>query len=155
MYSETGLVATENDVAKAIDNCDVFLIGFRNTTDRVIVDTRTSDGEGPMIEITESTGSIEGRMFWLGQRRPGFGLPEQFKFFVWPNSVDWLLESGTWERIRSRVTGVGFDAEVAAQMDVALDELREIERETNVAAVRGDGYVSLWPGNGQIPEELE
>jgi hypothetical protein len=155
MYSETGLVATENDVAKAIDNCDVFLIGFRNTTDRLIVDTRVRDGEGPMIEITESTGSIEGRMFWLGQRRPGFGLPEQFKFFVWPNSVDWLVESGTWERIRSRVTGVGYDAEVAAQMDVALDELREIEHETNIAAVRGDGYVSLWPGNGQIPEELE
>jgi hypothetical protein len=152
MYSETGLVATRDDVSKAIDACDVFLIGFRNTTMRLIVDTRHADKDGPMVETTESTGSIEGRMFWLGQRRPNFGLPEAFKFFVWPNSIDWLVASGTWERIRSRVAGIGFDAEIDAQMDKALEELKAIEHETNVHAITGKGHLTIWPAAEEDPE---
>ncbi|MEX2236305.1 MAG: hypothetical protein WEB00_02030 [Dehalococcoidia bacterium] len=145
MYGETGLLVTQDDVARAIDKCDVFLVGFRNTSDRLVVDTRFTDSEPPMVEVSESTGSIEGRMFWLGQRRPQFGLPQQFKFFVWPNSIGWLLESGTWERIRQRLIGHGFDEAVEAQMEVSLQELRDVEQDSTMAAIVGEGYQTIWP----------
>jgi hypothetical protein len=148
MYSETGLVATKDEVAKAVEACDVFLVGFRNTSMRLIVDTRSNDDISPMIETTESTGSIEARMFWLGKRRPEFGLPEAFKFFIWPNSIDWLVASGTWERIGSRVFGLGHDDEVSAQLDKSLAELQEIEHRTNVDAVTGQGYMTMWDTHG-------
>jgi hypothetical protein len=41
--------------------------------ERLIVDTRHTDSDGPMVEVVEPVATVEERFFWLGQRRPSFG----------------------------------------------------------------------------------
>ncbi|MPZ22172.1 MAG: hypothetical protein GEU28_01195 [Dehalococcoidia bacterium] len=152
MYNEMGLTANRDEVAAAIESADVFLVGFRNTTERLVVDTRQDEKTAPMIETSESTGSLEGRMHWLGQRRPEFGLPEAFKFFVWPNSMEWLVASGTWEGVRAKLVGQGHDEWVAAQMGKALEDLYAVELQTARDAIVGNGYMTIWPVQRETDE---
>src|SRR3990170_5966441 len=116
-----------DELRKVVEECDVFTVGFRLFPQRLIVDTRSSGEEGPMVEVVEPVNTVEERFFWLGKRRPSFGMPEQFTFFVWPHSLRFLAECGVVENIRQRL-GTAEQPEVARAVDKALAELERLER---------------------------
>ncbi len=132
-----------DEVRKAVDSCDVFTIGFRLFQQRLIVDTRSSPEEGPMVEVVEPVGTVEERFFWLGKRRPNFGVPERFTFFVWPHSVGFMIECGLVERVRQRVDA-GERPEVARAVKQAFVEVERLEREAVRDALLGNNYHTLW-----------
>ncbi len=142
-FTENGVMIDLDEVRKVVDACDVFTIGFRLFPQRLMVDARASDGEGPMVEVVEPVGTVEERFFWLGKRRPEFGVPEQFTFFVWPHSCRFLTECGLAERIRKRLQGAG-RPEAARQLKAAMAELRRLERQAVEEAVRGSNHHTLW-----------
>src|SRR6059036_1126459 len=115
-----------DEVRKVVEQCDVFTIGFRLFPERVIVDTRTLGEEGPMVEVVEPVGTVEERFFWLGKRRPAFGVPERFTFFVWPHSIPFLGESGLASRIRDRITDIGYPG-AEETVDRSLADLERLE----------------------------
>jgi hypothetical protein len=144
MQSENGLMIDVGQVREAVDKADVFVIGFSNLQERLLVDTRSNETQGPMVKLVEPLGSIQERLFWLGKERGAFGMPKAFTFLPWPHSVGFLEESGIWERIRGRV-GAATDPAAAHQCDAALAELRELSRKVLLAAALGHNFVTLWP----------
>ena len=149
MHMENGLLVDLRQVEEIVKTSDVFAIGFRIFPERILIDTRHDERDPagpcglPMVAIVDPVDTVEERFFWLGQHRPALGLPENFMFFFWPHSVRYLEESGVWERIRHRVVSSGFDG-AAETVDAALEDLRTRELRATCAAIRGEGYQTVW-----------
>lgn len=133
------------ELHKVVDNCDVFTIGFRLYNERLIVDTRSDDKDGPMLEVVDPVSTVEERFFWLGQRRPSFGVPERFTFFVWPHSIGYLEESGLMDRVRHRFAPM--DADLGKQVSRVIWKLHQLERQATADAITGANYHTLWEPN--------
>jgi hypothetical protein len=131
------------EVRKVVETCDVFTMGFRLFPERLIIDTRSEAETGPMIEVVEPVATVEERFFWLGQRRPKFGVPQQFTFFVWPHSIGYLEESGLLERIRQHFLAEGGGA-TEDQLRKAMHRLIALERQATADAILGRNYHTLW-----------
>jgi hypothetical protein len=132
------------EVRKVVETCDVFTMGFRLFPERVIVDTRSDGQAGPMVEVVEPVATVEERFFWLGQRRPSFGVPQQFTFFVWPHSIGYLEESGLMDRIRQRIYSGDEPAGIEGQIARAMHQLTTLERRATADAILGRNYHTLW-----------
>jgi hypothetical protein len=144
LFTEDGVLIDLEEVAKVVDTCDVFTIGFRVFPQRVIIDTRETEEVGPMVRLVEPVDSVEERFHWLGRERPAFGAPERFAFFVWPHSLEFFESSGLPQRIRDRLRA-SERPPVARMVDEALEGLRQLERHAAQQALVGEGYHSLWP----------
>ena len=150
MYTENGLLVDLGEIREIIERGDVLAAGFRLFPERLLIDTRfdVDDPSGasglPMVAIVDPVPTMQERFFWLGQHRPSLGVPEQFMFFFWPHSIAYFEESGVWSAVRERVLSSRF-AGAADTCDAALRDLAAREREAHAAAVRGDGYQSIWP----------
>lgn len=134
-----------DEVRKVVDVCDVFTIGFRLFPQRLVVDARVQADEGPLIEVVQPVGTVEERFFWLGKRRPSFGVPEQFTFFVWPHSIRYLRECGLADRIRDRLTSAWSDAGEA--FDIEMAQIERLERRAAIDAITGKNHHTLWPSD--------
>ncbi|MDO8615620.1 MAG: hypothetical protein Q7T33_07775 [Dehalococcoidia bacterium] len=149
MFTENGVMIDLDEVRKVVDRCDVFTIGFRTFGERLIVDTRTQGEEGPMAEVVGPVGTVEERFFWLGQRRPAFGVPQQFTFFVWPHSLRFFRECGLVELIGGRLQAPQLPA-ASGGLDQALQQLDRLEHKATLDAIRGNNYHTLWASGAQV-----
>ena len=131
------------EVRKVVENCDVFTMGFRLFPERLIIDTRSDDRAGAMAEVVEPVSTVEERFFWLGQRRPTFGVPQQFTFFVWPHSVGYLEESGLMDKIRQRINATE-DTDAERQVSAATQRLLVLEKRATADAILGRNFHTLW-----------
>jgi len=152
VYTENGLLVDLAEVEKVVNQCDVFTIMFRLFPERLLVDGRTSPGEGPLVALVEPVASVEERYHWLGRERPRFGPPEDFTFFLWPHSIAFFEECGVAARIRSRCEASGW-LEAAATFDRALSDLREKEWRATRAAITGEDCRTIWPVQERSPQE--
>jgi hypothetical protein len=143
MYSENGVAINLEELAKVVERCDVFTIGFQNFAERLFVDTRSSDATGPMLQLVEPVATVQERFHWLGQHRPGFGVPENFTFVIWPHSIRYLEDSGVLGAIIERVQRGGHDMSKA--IGEAKSKLAELEQWSLREAIGGETYKTLWP----------
>ena len=144
MYSENGVLVDFEEISRVVNNADVFTLGFANFPERLIVDTRTDEREGPLVQVVEPAGSPRDRIAWLYRRRPSLGLPKAFSFIAWPHSPGFLAQSGIWDRILRRVDA-GHDHDVRVQCELALRQLQNLDHEASLAILKGDRCVTLWP----------
>lgn len=162
MYTENGLLVNLAEIEKVVDLCDVFTIIFRLFPERLLVDARTSAQEGPLVAVVEPVATVEERYHWLGRKRPNFGPPQRFMFFLWPHSIAFLEECGIVARIRRRCeasrrpvrlagSASAAGGEAVAMFDRALAELREKERRAIRAAITGENYRTIWPVQRRSP----
>ena len=124
-----------SEVLAVVNTAEVFVVMFQLFERRLLVDTRTSPGEPPMIRVVDRVRSSEERFRELLRLRPRFGSPEKIVAFQWPRSVRTLIESGVWEAIENRLRSLG--ATDSAMMAVRA-ELQWEERNEELKAVRGD-----------------
>ncbi len=144
MFTENGIVVDLDEVHKVIRQADVLGIGFSGLRERLLIDPRMNKQDGPFFGVVEPLTSVQERMYWLGQHRPRFRMPQRFAFFFWPNSVRFLEESGIWPRLRALIEQERFPSALA-DADHALATLRQLERQALHDAVSGDeGYRTLW-----------
>ena len=144
MYAENGPLVNLAEVEEVVDLSDVFTIIFRLFPERLLVDSRTSAQEGPLAAVVEPVATVEERYHWLGRKRPGFGPPERFTFFLWPHSIAFLEECGIVARIRRRCEAGG-GPEAVSMFDKALTDLQQKEERATRAAITGEEYRTLWP----------
>lgn len=144
MYSENGVLVDFAEITRIIETGDVFVIGFANFAQRLIVDARSNENETPFVQVVEPTSGARQRLAWLRRRRPTLGEPESFVFFAWPHSADFMVESGIWDQIVRRVVG-DYDPAVRVQCEVAIGKLRQLEHDAMIAVLRGDNCLTLWP----------
>src|SRR5437867_3857876 len=143
-FTENGVMIDLEEVRKVVDECDVFTVGFRLFPERLMIDTRTREGEGPMLEVVEPVNTVEERFFWLGQRRPAFGVPERFTFFIWPHTIPYIEDSGIMDRIRQRIYPGDESSEIGRSVAKAMIKLHTLERRAVHDALTGKNYHTIW-----------
>jgi hypothetical protein len=149
LYTENGLSIDLDRVRQVVKEADVFAVAFRLFPERLLIDTRfdAAEPEGPcgmpMVAIVDPVATLQERFFWLGQHRPGLGMPENFQFFYWPHGIRYLEESGIWHALRQRIVSSGFEG-AGATCDAALADLIGRERAANVDAIRGERHHTVW-----------
>jgi hypothetical protein len=133
-----------DEVAKVIDNADVLVVRFAILDKRLLIDARTTEMEGPLIQVVQKAGSVEERFKNLKKLRPRFPLPDKIMSFMWPRHIDTFRHSGLAQRITSRLVSIGGET-MANRCSQALDELAREERAQVMAAISGgEGYQTLW-----------
>jgi len=133
-----------NEVSKVIDNSQVLIVRFAIVDKRLLIDSRTSEKEGPLIAIVAKAGSIEERFKSLKKMRPLFPLPDKIMSFMWPRHMETFRNSGLWGKIESRLVSLGGEA-MAERCNEVFQELAREEKTEVLAAIRGgEGYQSLW-----------
>ena len=143
MYSENGVLVDFDEITNLVNTADVFTVAFANFPERLIVDTRSNETETPMVQVVEPARSARDRMNWLNRRRPSLGTPETFSFFAWPHSPGFMVQSGVWDRIRSRLEDG--EGQVSVQCDLAIKALLNLDRDATFAVLRGEHCLTLWP----------
>lgn len=143
MLSEHGTNVDRDAVEEVLSKADVLVIGFTLFPQRLLIDTRTSHETGPLVEVVEPLRGVQERFHWLGKHRGMFGIPEAFSFFAWPQTVRTMEERDVLATMRDRLEASW--AGSGEQLDHALAELHEMEREAFRQAVAGDGaWKTLW-----------
>ena len=137
-----------NEVARVIDSAEVLVIRFAILDKRLLIDSRTSEHEGPLIAIVPKAGSVEERFKSLKKLRPRFSLPEKIMSFMWPRHMETFRNSGLWDRIEARMVSLGGE-EMGERCRHLYEELAREEKAEVMAAIRGgEGYQSLWERTG-------
>jgi hypothetical protein len=134
-----------SEVLQVVNSAEVFVVMFQLFERRLLVDTRSSAGEPPLIRVVDRVRSSEERFRELLRLRPRLGSPEKIVAFQWPRSVRTLIESGVWEAIENRLKTLGTPE---ATIMAVRSELQWEERNEEVKAVRGEEpYRTLRVGN--------
>lgn len=143
MFAENGIEVDYDALNDLFHRADVLTIGFALFPERLLIDTRSTAGEGPMVAVVAPVTSVQERYHWLGQHRPQFGAPEAFSFFVWPHTVRRLIEQEVLAPLRARLDSVSGDG--GAVLEEALATVGELERHAIAAAIRGDQpWTTVW-----------
>jgi len=144
MYSENGVLVDFEEINKLIESADVFVVGFGNFPERLLIDSRSNDKETPLVQVVEPSTGARQRLAWLQRRRPSLGVPEQFSFFAWPHSPGFMAETGLWESIEGRVRA-SMNPAVQIQCDLAIKSLRSLDYDATMAILKGERCITLWP----------
>ena len=140
MPSEEGFDLEET--LRAIRDADVVVIGFGWLAERLLIDGRYSESDGPYIRVVEPVRSPQERILQLRKLRPGFGDPESFVFFPWAGRVDAFVEADLFERVLDRCNG---DERAMEDAREALKQLFELDREDIRQAIAGgEKYHTLY-----------
>jgi hypothetical protein len=139
-----------SEVRKIVDTSDVLLIRFATVDKRLLIDFRSRNGSdsghddiGPMVTLVGRVSSTEQRFKELKQLRPQLPLPNHIMSFRWPRRVSSLETSGVLEWIVSRLSAMGHE-QMQGECRELVAQLRQVEGSQIVAAIRGDGYQTLW-----------
>ena len=136
------------DILNVISSADVLIVRFQIVEQRLLVDARHNQLDGPMICLVPRAKSVEERFQSLKRLRPRFAMPERIMSFWWPRHVASLHATGVWPRIRERLAESGFP-EIGRRCDEVFRELALLELRETTAAIRGgDGFQTLWERRG-------
>ena len=135
------------DIAATIHTSEVIAIRFVSVGQRLLLDFRTSELDGPMVRVVEPVNSVEERYQSLRRLRPRFPAPEKIVAIWWPRFATSLELTGIWPEILERVRESGHE-EALARAHEALQNLLELEREQQRDAISGKGFRTLWTAAG-------
>lgn len=133
-------------ILSTVRAADVLAFRFVTVPDRLLLDNRVSESEGPMVKLVPRVNSAEERFKSLKILRPRFRLPKKISAIWWPRYIGGLVESGIWDAITDRIANNGFP-DTARACDDILSELRRMERAEMFNAIGGEGYRTLWPAS--------
>jgi hypothetical protein len=133
-------------ILRTVRAADVVAFRFVTVPERLLIDNRISESEGPMVKLVPRVNSAEERFKSLKMLRPRFRLPKKISAIWWPRYIGGLVESGIWDAIADRLANNGF-ADTAQACDAILCELRRMERIEMANAIGGEGYRTLWPAS--------
>jgi hypothetical protein len=131
------------DIASTVRSNDVITIRFVAVGQRLLLDFRATEIDGPLVKVVEPVKSVEERYRHLRKLRPRFGPPERIVSIWWPRFAHSLESTGVWKEVMERISESGHVDAVRAAED-ALSELIQLEYQQQRDAVRGEGFRTLW-----------
>lgn len=131
------------DIASTVRTSEVITVRFVAVGQRLLLDFRTTELDGPLVRVVEPVKSVEERYRSLKRMRPRFGAPEKIVAVWWPRFASSLRPTGVWEAVMERVSETGHVGAVR-KAEEALDELVELERTQQRSAITGAGFRTLW-----------
>lgn len=131
------------EVRQNVERADVVTVHFPYFRQTLLLDTRTSATEGPLMRVRPSTATIDDRIKDLRALRPKFGRPESITYIPWLKFVVSLKASGVWDVLVDRMVKAGGTAQ-QAEMERLYRRLRTEEWNEYRAAIAGNGYKTIW-----------
>ena len=131
------------EILRVVQTAEVIVFRFVLVTQRLIIDPRSNEQDGPLIKLVPPARSAEDRFRTLRQLRPRFSHQEKIIASHWPKFVARLEDSGVWAGISERVLAPGF-AGTQKALDDVLTQLRRLERREIQNALSGKGYETIW-----------
>jgi hypothetical protein len=114
----------------------------------LVFDSRTAVDDPPTISVSAPLGSGERRLRHVNRARPDLKHARELAVLPWSGSIGGFENSRIWGMLSDRMMGSDYDG-TQAQCDEALHELRQWERQSMVAMIRGQGpYHTLWSRTG-------
>ncbi len=124
-----------SEILDVVNTADVFVVMFHLFERRLLVDSRTSEDDPPLIRVVDRVRSSDERFRELIRLRPKLSSPERIIAFQWPRTVRTLVESGVWQAIADRLGAKGV---AETTLLAVLHELQWEERREEIKAVRGE-----------------
>ena len=122
---------------------EVVAIRFATIPQRLIIDLRTSELDGPMIKVMEPANSVSERLKSLKKLRPRFKMPKKVSGVWWPGRIKTMVELGVATELCNRLSEIG-GMPAARSANAAFDELLLLERREIYNAIRGQRYNTIW-----------
>ena len=135
------------EVHRAIDVGDITALYFPLLRKTLLMDTRTTGVDGPMIKVVPMASSPEERFRDLVRMRPRLPKPESINIVPWPKYVASLVRLEVWDHIVRRFLEIG-PPEIVKRCEECLEELKQMEREELRRAITGEKYETLWDAAG-------
>ena len=132
-----------DEVLKNIDSADVISIYFPILRKTILIDTRFTEEDPPMIRIVPMATTPEERHRVLRRLRPHFPKPKAITVVPWPKYVESLVRLGIWRKVLERFVYSGHKEAVQACNQV-LEEMYELEMEELSAVITGENYHTMW-----------
>ena len=129
---------------RTVRRTDHVIVRFATVAQRLFIDFRTREEDGPGVFVLPPADSIHERMASIAAARPHFPRPERLYVMAWPLRVGSLERLGFIEAARQRLAAMDAFAQVR-DLDRAFRELERAERDEVRRAIMGDGYRTLWP----------
>lgn len=142
------------EVTRNLDSAEVVSLYFPLLRKTLLIDTRRSDLDGPMIRVVPMATTPEERFHSLRQMRPRFPKPESITIIPWPKYVGSLTRLGIWGHIVGRFVDLG-GPDLVAKCEGCLKELLAAEREELGRALRGENFHDLWSRSEESSEASE
>ena len=133
-----------DDLLRAIREAEVLSFFFPLIRKSLIIDTRVSSEEQPMVRLAPQAGSLEERYRSIRRMRPSFPRPDNVTAIPWPKYVQSLVDCGAIAALQRRLESLGDHAPIRS-LKRALAELRRLEQQELALAIRGEEYHTLWP----------
>ena len=132
-----------SEVMRSIASSEVVSILFPRLRRSLIIDTRFTLEDMPMIKVVPMVASFEDRLRSLKRMRPTFPRPSDVAVIPWFGYVDSLNRLGIWDLIMQRLVDSAHK-DAVKECSETIRELKAIEREEMAAVIRGDGYQTIW-----------
>lgn len=131
------------EVNRNLDTAEVVSLYFPLLRKTLLIDSRSSELDGPLIRVVPMATTPEERFRSLHQMRPRFPRPESITIIPWPKYVGSLTRLGVWDHIVGRFVDLG-GPDLARRCEDCLQELLAAEREELGRALRGENFHDLW-----------
>src|SRR3970282_1144292 len=95
------------EVKRAIDYGEIIALYFPLLRKTLLMDSRTTPVDGPMIRVVPMASSAEERFRELVRMRPRLPKPESINIVPWPKYVGSLVRADVWDRIVRRYAEIG------------------------------------------------
>lgn len=129
---------------RAVQRSDHVIVRFSTVAQRLFVDFRTREGEGPGVFVLPVARTVPERLASIAAARPHFPRPERLYVMPWPLRVGGLDRLGFIEATRQRLAAMdAFDQ--VHDLDRAFHDLQRLERDELRRAITGEGYHTIWP----------
>ena len=132
------------EIASTIRTHDVVVLRFVTVGQRMLLDFRCSDIDGPAVRLVDPVKSVQERYASLRKIRPRFRDPEKIVMVYWPRFTRSLAETTAWREVNNRLVESGHPESVR-EAELALAELVAAEQKHEREAILGtDGFKTLW-----------
>lgn len=135
------------EVFNIIETSEVIIIRFSTVEKRLLLDFRFNSMERPMVRIVNRVRNAEERFRDLRRLRPGLALPDKIMTFHWPKHIASMERLGIMGRLVNKFKTLGFPEMEETCLSI-IAELQSLEQKELVAAVKGEGYQTLWEKKG-------
>jgi hypothetical protein len=130
-------------VVQNIDEAEVVTLHFPMLRQTLLIDTRSSAYEGPLVRVMPMVDNTQERFDSLKALRPDLPRPKSITMIPWARSVSALEGVGVWTRVLARLEACG-DVETIRAARRSYRQLRSLELVELREAIEGKQYRTVW-----------
>lgn len=131
------------EIHRSIESAEVIALYFPLLRKTLLVDTRSSALDRPLVRVVPMAESVEARFRSLRRLRPRFPQPESIAIVPWDKYVPSLKRLGVLDCLLERIAASGC-GEAVRSCNEAYEELMRLQQDEFVKAIKGIDYTPIW-----------